>query len=134
MKKIHLLLITALVFGLFSCQNDKSSETVNTELSTEKSSLMHVGEWHVTKMNMAGEEVLPGSIGSPVYTFKEDNTYIINLSGQTETGTYTIDKDLMVLTASNSETIHDLKLLELTATNMTYEVGDEFKTVVSLKK
>lgn len=134
MKKIHLLLLSAFVFTLFSCEEGTATAKEKTEVSATENIPLHVGKWHVTYMDMAGEEVLPSTIGNPIYTFNADKTYVIQLSGQVETGHWSLSKDVLTIKSDEVDKQSDLKLLELTKTNMKYQVGDELVTIVSLEK
>lgn len=132
MKKIHLFLLAAFFITLYSCGE---SDTVSTETETVAKNLPpHVGLWYVTKMDMSGEDVLPSSIGYPAYTFNEDKTYALNLSGQTEKGIWTLENDILHLKSTEVDKESELKILEVSENNMKYEVGDDLITIVWLER
>lgn len=133
MKKTHLLLLTIFLFTMFSCSESNTENSHNTEVSTEKKAL-HVGEWNVVKMNMAGEDVLPSTIGNPIYSFNADHSYVLLVSGQKEIGHWTMEGDVLVLKSDEYDKVSKLKILEVSENKMKYEIGDEFITIVSLEK
>ena len=107
------LMAVVLTLGLASCNK------------TEKKI---IGSWECTSASIInpeeGEEL---EMEGAVFTFNADNTVSITSDGRTETGTYSVKDEDLIITVSMTEegmtaTLNmDVDVLEITKTNMTIE-------------
>ena len=107
------LMAVVLTLGLASCTK------------TEKKI---IGSWQCTSATLIdaeeGEDLI---MEGTVFTFNADKTVSITSDGRTEKGTYSVDKEDLIITVTMTEegmtaTLNmDVDVLEITKTNMTIE-------------
>ena len=107
------LMAVVLTLGLASCTK------------TEKKI---IGSWQCTSAEIINPEDGESlEMEGTVFTFNADKTVSITSDGRTETGTYTVNKEDLIITVTMTEegmtaTLNmDVDVLEITKTNMTIE-------------
>ncbi len=114
-KRSFILTLLAIVatFGLVSCE--KNEDKI-------------IGTWECTSAELIdpeeGDEL---DMAGSVFVFKDDNTVTVSDDGETQSGTYTVNDDNLVITL----TVHDegmtatfrmdVELLEINNSNMSIE-------------
>ncbi len=93
-----------------------------------------VGEWRLEKMDLAGEEIFANVLANPTYTFNQDKTYLIRASGQTETGTWKLKENKLVLFSKELDKETNIDIQTLTPESLIYKIGEDNISTVYLIK
>ncbi|MBP5542378.1 MAG: DUF4923 family protein [Bacteroidales bacterium] len=120
------LMAVVLTLGLASC-TEKENDNTNTEPTPTVQELV-IGSWQCTSAEIINPEDGESlEMEGTVFTFNADKTVSITSDGRTETGTYSVDKEDLIITVTMTEegmtaTVNmDVDVLEITKTNMTIE-------------
>lgn len=84
-----------------------------------------VGTWNLKSLNIGGDVVNADEINNPVYTFNNNNTYEIAVSGIKETGTWKLEGDYLVLyNSENPDVGNKLKIIEASVNKFEFSSGE----------
>lgn len=95
-----------------------------------------VGSWELVSLKLEDESITAKDLGDPVYTFHEDNTYTIEVTGLAQNGTWVLEGEKLILTdKENPEVENVLNIIEVQENMFHYTAGSEnMVTDVILKR
>lgn len=95
-----------------------------------------VGVWELESLKLQTETITAADLGNPVYTFNEDNTYSIEVTGLAQNGTWSLEGDqLTLIDNDNPDAANNLTVVESTPAKFHYTAGEgESMTNVILKR
>ena len=95
-----------------------------------------VGVWELESLKIQTEIITATDLGNPVYTFKKDNTYSIEVTGLAQNGTWALAGDQLTLVDNdNPDAENTLTVVEATAAKFHYTAGEgQSQTNVILKR
>lgn len=101
-----------------------------------ESSPAFVGKWELVSLELADDEITANELGDPVYTFNEDNTYSIEVTGLRQIGTWELQGESLLLRDNdNPDEVTTLKIVQAEKTIFHYTAGEgDTKTNVILKR
>lgn len=84
-----------------------------------------VGVWELESLQLQTESITAADLGNPVYTFNDDKTYSIEVTGLAQTGTWNLEGDQLTLVDyDNPDTQNKLTVIEATNSKFHYTAGE----------
>ena len=119
MRNYIFLAIFSMLF-LFACQSTPA----------------FVGSWELVSLKLEDESITAKDLGNPTYSFHKDQTYTIEVTGLSQSGTWDLKEDKLVLKDNENPDAENVLTIIQTEDNMFhYTAGsDETKTDVILKR
>ena len=95
-----------------------------------------VGSWELVSLKLENESITAGDLGNPVYTFNENNTYTIEVTGLAQNGSWQLEGEKLILKdQENPEVENILNIVEVQERMFHYTAGsDGALTDVILKR
>ncbi len=95
-----------------------------------------VGEWELDSLTLQGDIITAEDLGNPLYTFTEDNTYKIEVTGLKQEGTWELDGEDLILVDNETPGVENvLHIVEANEYKFHYKAGEvEPFTEVVLKR
>jgi hypothetical protein len=95
-----------------------------------------VGSWELESLQLQDELITAADLGNPVYTFNENNTYSIKVSGLAQNGAWALEGDkLTLIDNDNPDSDNILTIVESNEYKFHYTAGEgQSMTNVILKR
>lgn len=120
MRLLKKLLFLCFFFIFIACQNTPA----------------FVGSWELVSLKLAEDEITANELGDPIYSFNADKTYSIEVTGLSQSGTWELEGEQLLLT--DKENISEAIVLNIVQSEETifhYTAGEgETVTHVILKR